>query len=248
MRSLLLLSVLFLFPAAASSQSLVPNTEFDDDVSGWNPFADSGVLRSDVTWDAEDRLASPASGSARVTNSSSNDGSGGALPIDSLTCVPIDPNLTYSYGGWVKIPPGQSNTGFARIAVTFYSQPDCSVFDSFGRADAITAINVWTFTEQVDAVPPLTAGSARFGLVANKAEAGGSFSILFDDVFIVPEPAAPTIAALVVLFIAARRGRRERIGSAPRLRRLHARFSRGARAHTLWLRAAATPASRPRLA
>src|SRR5215813_11736289 len=77
------------------AQNLLPNPEFDHNVSGWTP---PQYYVNDLVWDST-KSAFGLGGSALFTT---NFGINGALI--TTACVPVTPGVTYSFGGQYLFP------------------------------------------------------------------------------------------------------------------------------------------------
>jgi hypothetical protein len=191
----------------AQGENLLVNPGFVEDLSGWEfpPPPSSAV------WDAMDVDASATSGSARVTNRATV-----AYALRDLTqCVAVTPGLSYGFGGWVYIAANPLDEGSAALELEWYDTPGCVGSDpdistiGFGQGPR----EAWLFGELTTASEG--AASARFSAQVQKVGVDGAFSVVFDDLFLVPEPSTPLLRlaalAAVMLVAVGRRmaGRRE---------------------------------------
>ena len=107
--------VLFALPAAA--QNLLSNPRFDTDLSGWSYDPNA------VQWSNRDAKGSSASGSARVSNGSSN--MSGVYLTSPCVSLPITMTL-YDVAAKVLVPSGQDQTGSVKAYLREFSSKDCS--------------------------------------------------------------------------------------------------------------------------
>jgi hypothetical protein len=204
------------FLLAVGLGSAIPSTAFaglpfesgfDDGVFGWASLTSfSQLFDSDA--DVDD---SATSGSARIQVKASAQPFLGFPHDYRLECFAIDPNLTYSVGGWILIPTGQATAGSAQMSVLFYSNGSCTGIPELRNTFALRTPGVWTFVEDPAVVPPATAASARVGLAVFKNSADVPFEANFDDVVFAPENSLATLQIVAVCVLALQRRWRRRV-------------------------------------
>lgn len=204
MRGSLAVGAMLLGTPPASAQNLLANGDFATDLAGW----ENGAAFIASEWSSADAQGELDSGSALVTNTSPSGGGGGN---GIRRCVAIEPGATYSLSGCVFIPFGQASTGHGTLQPQFFSELGCTgSVVGVGGTDFVTAVNTWDCRENPAVMAPFEARSARIIAFVSKTQAGGSLSMRFDDVALVPEPGAAEVAALAVLAACGRRGQRGR--------------------------------------
>lgn len=149
------LCALFVATAPALGDNLVPNSGFDDDVSGW--------VGLPVSWAPDDAASAPDSGSARLEVDAHLIG---AVFSD---CFPLAGGERLVYGASAALEEGlDPGTGHLRTALRFYDQPGCTgsledTSQSTLRADS--GHTGWGPTQATTEAPGW-ARSARLGLWA----------------------------------------------------------------------------------
>ena len=170
--------------AAALAQNQVFNGNFARGLRGW-------TQEEFMVWTAMDAGGSRTSGSVLAVNTLQMNARG----IEQCLSGPaIVPGNMYVFGGKVRIPTGQSNTGWAAVGLRWYGQAACGG-DPLGtqpRADSSTVDDAFHGIENTVAAPP-GAVSAQFVAYATKADAGGVFTAYLDDLYF--GPAGTTSAA-----------------------------------------------------
>lgn len=159
----------------ASPAQLLDNTTFDTDVSGWTPVADSTL-----DWDPLDAQADPTSGSALVTNLSTNE-------VDSTGSSQCTNGILeasgYTISAETLVPSGQSESGLVNLVVFWYAEPGCSsLLDLAISSSVLTSTpDVWLpATGWMTA--PAGSQSARIRLNVLKVADTGSLAAHFDNV------------------------------------------------------------------
>ena len=121
--------VLLLAATSSAAQNLLPNPDFDSDISGW-----SGPICSDAlatSWSADDASGNPASGSWRVRNTAPTDN--GAYSV-CYHCLNVSGPATYHLSGKARVPGGQARQLIPAIILSRYPGANCQGEDN-GRFD-----------------------------------------------------------------------------------------------------------------
>lgn len=172
-------------PAAA--QNLIPNGTFDDDIAGWDVFAEELA----PSWSALDAQGAPFSGSLRVVNSDTFDNN--AFP-SAVHCVPVVAGEPYRGRGSFFYPAGQAHAGVAAVIVFFFSETNCNgdVLGHEGGSRDLTP-GAWQIVDTGGDVAPPGAVSASVGFGFRKVGNGGGPVVfhLDDASFAVSDPAPP---------------------------------------------------------
>ena len=182
----LALGVFLAVPAGA--QNLVPNPNFDTELSPWIT-AGSGS----ATFSTKDFTNSPNSGSGHLVVSPADPHTSSGL---YSPCSPIPAGATFSAGGSFFIPSGQSRTASPEVLIWWYSDTACapSKILTVSRGDAPPVLDSWISVVKSGVAPP--AGSHRYLISLNfeKIEAGGSVEGYVDNAFFSPGSAqAPCV-------------------------------------------------------
>jgi hypothetical protein len=158
--------------ARLSAQNLLVDPGFDTGLNGWQ-------LTPQASWDgALDANGSASSGSAQGTFDAAQ--VTGFYYVVSQ-CVPLAAGSTYTMGGEIYIPAGNTTTGSAFFHAIFYPTADCSGIPppAFIPTPPVTAVGAWTpstltFTNVGDA------RSAMFTAYI-APDAGGLYRANFDN-------------------------------------------------------------------
>jgi len=178
----------FLFAASThgyAADNMLSNYGFDSDIAGW---IDSHSATSiDSAWDSRD--ADGGAGSAWVNNIDPV----GSLGVSLQQCIPVIAGRTYRWGGMIFIPSGlnQSDSDQAKLSVQWRASSDCSSSLAGGpvaTGPVIGIFDTWIFRSHVGQEAPAGAVAAWFKLLNTKFDAGGSFEVLFDDVYFEEKP------------------------------------------------------------
>ncbi len=177
--------------ASAAAENQVFNGSFARSLRGW--FQDQYVV-----WSPADARGLASSGSVLVVNTFQEDGRGVEQCIAGPTIVPGN---RYTYGGTIRIPTGQANTGWAAVGLRWYDQPACggNTLSDQPRANASVVDNAFHAVGQASVLAPPGAASAQFVGYATKAEAGGVFLAYLDDLHF--GPADTTVATPPEIFV-----------------------------------------------
>lgn len=124
-----------------------------------------------------------ALGAARVDATSAS-GSIGAAAISQ--CTTAAPG-TYDFGGAFKIEPTSTQTGGARLRVTWYTGPDCTGAGTIGDSvDPATAVG-WQPLVFNDTTAPAGTASVLIELIQSVSGAG-TFTAYWDDIYFGTDP------------------------------------------------------------
>ncbi len=177
--------------ASSAAQNQVFNGSFARTLRGW--FQDRYVV-----WSPVDANNLSSSGSVLVVNTFFQDGRGVEQCLAGPTIVGGN---AYTYGGKIRIPAGQANTGFAAVGLRWYSLPACSgnLLDDQPRANTSVSDDAFHPVGQESVLAPAGAVSAQFVAYATKMEAGGAFLAYIDDLSF--GPAGTTSAAPPEVFV-----------------------------------------------
>jgi hypothetical protein len=160
----------------AAAQNLLVNPNFDSDVSGWS-FTTPGTFTWDSTLDAD---SNPSSGSGRLEN-----GSTVAFGTSfAAQCVAVTGGSNYDLMVQIRIPSGQTDSGYAMINVNFYNAASCGGSNVGGASSPqvlSTTTDTWVLSQVLNQAAPGTAVSAQVSLWTNKTEATGSLVVNFDN-------------------------------------------------------------------
>lgn len=168
------LSVSLLSIGVVAAQNLLTNGDFDNDVAGWT----AGLFP--VTWDgASDYQNDPSSGSALILN---NDPS--AAYATATQCVDgVVAGEAYRLSTWLRVPPGQTGSGYATVYISWFSQPGCGgAWLSETTTSGISSSDGWTDLPAAVGQAPATAQSARVYLNCYKLSSDGELQASFDHV------------------------------------------------------------------
>jgi hypothetical protein len=162
--------------------NLVNNPGFQGNTTGWN-------LNPSTTFDASnDATGVPGSGSARLPFAAGSPST--TLAVDQ--CITTGPG-TYTLGGKILIPNGQSVGGSGLITVSFFSGGNCTTgllfFDSLSTA---TTGSFQTLSKTTTA----PAGTTNAWITGqNSASAAGTHTVNYDD-FVFDNGVSPNVPAL----------------------------------------------------
>ena len=177
--------------ASATAQNQIFNGSFEKSLRGW-------VQEDWVLWSPSDAHNVQSSGSVLVVNTLYHNGRG----VEQCIAGPaIVPGSAYTYGGMIRIPTGQGNTGWAAVGLRWYGQPACGgdPLDDQPRAQASAADNGFHAVNQDHVLAPAGAASAQFVAYATKFESGGVFVAYLDDLYF--GPADTTTATLPAIYV-----------------------------------------------
>jgi hypothetical protein len=163
---------LMLCGSPAIAQNMVSNSDFNDDIAGWILFS------VPIEWDASDWEGSPTSGSARFTNDVD-----GTMHAGTVTCVDgIDPGQSYDLGGMIRVPSGQSGSGFTRYGIHWWAGPGCTGTQSSDiTSPLVTESDSWIHVALGGITPPSGTQSAWIGFFNYKTSAGTASYVSYHD-------------------------------------------------------------------
>ena len=179
----------------AAAQNLLVNPNFNSDVSGWS-FTTPGTFTWDSSLDAD---SNPSSGSGRLDNTSP-----AAFGTSfAAQCVAVTGGSSYDFSAQIRIPSGQTDTGYAAVVANFYNAASCGGSNVGGTSTPqvlSTTTNTWVLSQVLAFAAPGTAVSAQVSLWVNKTEDTGSLVVNFDNAFFglagSPTPTATTTATV----------------------------------------------------
>jgi hypothetical protein len=176
--------------ASAAAQNQVFNGSFARDLRGWSQ-------ENYMVWSPIDANGLSSSGSLLVVNTLESNARG----LEQCLAGPaFVPGNSYTFGGSIRIPSGQSTTGWGAVGLRWYDQPACGG-DPLGdqpRAQSDTADNdfhtvAWT------GLAPAGAVSVQFVAYATKLGAGGVYVAHLDDLYFgLAETTPATLPAIYV--------------------------------------------------
>ncbi len=165
----MILTVTIIVPAAVGAQDLLSNQHFNSNLSGW---VGAGW------WDAEDCFADPKSGSAAYENQIS--GFNSTYVVRQCVELPASGQL-YRLSGYLKVPAGQTGTGWAQIGLAWYSSGGCAVASLLDGADtSVNEAGSWQQRSRTVAAP-YVAVSAYVYAINQKTSDSGEHKILVDE-------------------------------------------------------------------
>jgi hypothetical protein len=178
--------LLFLAALPATAQNLIPNSTFDDDISGWNVFGES----LSPSWSSLDANGSLSSGSLRVVNTAAADN--GDFP-SAAHCFAVEPGERYRASGRFLYPGGQAHSGQGAVFIFFMNGLGCSgeLLAQVSDSSALPAGN-WVVIDTGSPVAPPGAVSALIYFGFRKVGLDGSATFHLDDaLFGAGDPAPP---------------------------------------------------------
>jgi hypothetical protein len=175
-------AAILLLAGGLAAQNLVPNPSFD---SGLSPWVNDDPVNQAVTFDPLDANGSSKSGSAHLVLTYP---SGGVSSGIHSPCLAVPSASTFSIGAKIRVPSGQAQHGRAQARVDWYSDATCSgsPLSPPTGGPYISSPDEWLESSVSDWAPPAGAVAAIFHVYNIKDDAGGSFEIFVDDVFLVP--------------------------------------------------------------
>jgi hypothetical protein len=169
---LLLASPMFAF-------NLVTNPSFNGNLTGWN-------LNPSTTFDSSnDATGMPGSGSARLAFAAG--GASTTVAVDQ--CITTGPG-TYTLGGKVLIPNGQSVGGSGIITVSFFSGGNCTTGLLFFDSLSTSATGSFVTLSKSTTAPAGTTNAWVTG--QNSAAGAGTHTVNYDD-FVFDNGLAPIV-------------------------------------------------------
>jgi hypothetical protein len=162
------LLVMAVIPAGA--QELLTNGGFTTDLAGWTG---SG------SWDSNDYLGSPGSGSATYICQDP----GTVTYYIVRQCVDLASlGEVYMLSGYFYIPAGQSGTGWGQLGMAWYSAAGCDAASYVGGADApsVSTTGQWLQTRGMFLLPTDVV-SVYVYAVNTKTRSDGVFQVATDE-------------------------------------------------------------------
>jgi hypothetical protein len=182
--SIVLVSLaLALIAAPSFGQNLIANGQFLTNLNGWTSFTDEGS----AVWASAGALEA---GSAAMTSTAADSG---VFKAYLTQCVPVASGTSYVLSHRVRF--SDTTSGFAETAIYWDKNSDCSSYVS-GNGLATSSASPGTFlADSITVTAPANATAAYVQVGIDKASAGGSMSVSFDDISLVPSAAATAIIA-----------------------------------------------------
>lgn len=193
-------SIAALASGAAPAQNLIANPDFDVGIEGWA----ADVPWIDGSFDAEDWVGAPGSGSLRVTNTREIVGEEGVSQ-----CVPVpeqDGTQVWDVYVQARVGDGQYLTGAVVFGVWFYSGSACDESQLTNIAPT-HQVETWNELGFRGFVMAAATRSVLIDLRANKYADVPSFDAHFDHAYL-PEPSALGSTSAAVLALVRLRRRR----------------------------------------
>ena len=175
---------------SAAAQNQVFNGSFARDLAGW-------IQGTYMVWSPVDAAGSAFSGSLLVVNTLQSNAQG----LDQCLSGPsVVPGAYYTFGGKIRIPPGQGSTGWGAVGLRWYGQPGClgDPLPDQPRAQSDAADDTFHSVAWTDRAPA-GAVSAEFVAYATKLGSGGVYIAYLDDFYF--GPATTTEALPPALFV-----------------------------------------------
>lgn len=160
----------------SSAQNLIANGRFLTDLGGWNAQTDEGS----AVWAS---VGATEAGSAALTSNAAIEG---VLKSYLTQCVAVAAGSSYVLSHQVRFSASESTTGFAETVIYWDTNPGCSGFIS-GSSVATQKASPGVFfldSNTVTAPPGAVAAFVQVGI--DKQQAGGTMSVAFDDISLVP--------------------------------------------------------------
>jgi len=171
--------------APSFGQNLIANGQFLSDLNGWTQITDEGS----AVWDSAGALEA---GSAAMTDNAADSG----VYKGYLTqCVPVAGGTNYVLSHHVRFTTSDTSAGWGETAIYWDKNPDCSSYISGNGLLTSPASPGTFFLDSKSVTAPANATSAYVQVGIDKLPAGGSMSVSFDDISLVPSSAATEIIA-----------------------------------------------------
>jgi hypothetical protein len=169
--------------APSFGQNLLANGQFLTNLNGWTQFTDEGS----VVWTPTGALDA---GAAAMTSTAAD--SGVFIPY-LIQCVPVASGTSYVLSHRVRF--SDATAGIAETSIYWTKNSDCSTYVSGNGLLTSTASPGTFVADSTTVTAPATATSASVRVGIDKAQAGGSMSVTFDDISLAPAGAATEIIA-----------------------------------------------------
>jgi hypothetical protein len=170
--------------SSAPAQNLIPDPTFSSGISGWT--IRGAPFNTMLAWN-NSAGSDGTPGFARLTEI------GGLGPFFARTCLPVEAETTYSWGGFLRLAPAPPAGAF--FDLVFFADSSC---ESEGlleqRAPLIETFSsnpgVWYSTPGPDIVAPPTAASVAFEVTLEVADPVDGY-VDFDNVYFGPQGVGP---------------------------------------------------------
>ncbi len=164
------------FPLAASAQNLLVNPTFDTDLNGW----ENRFMHIDAFWDMEDADGDPGSGSVNLVK-----GDDGGAVIIVFQCVPVEPDIVYSFGGDFKLFTTDATAYQATFLLYPKSSSDCAGSPVGASASANVKMSGSWITTSSTINTPATAQTIDFRVIAENGS-NEFVHIAADNIWLIP--------------------------------------------------------------
>lgn len=158
----------------AANQLVNPN--FTTNIAGWT------VAGWPIDWIGTEGNAAPGALRAVATSSTGSVGMGVATQCTAATA-----GVAYDFGASFKIEPASTQTGGARLRVTYFTNSNCTGTLTSGGSVDPTSVAGWQSVNVQNDVAPAGTQSAFVELIQSIA-GPGTFTAYWDDVFFGPDP------------------------------------------------------------
>ncbi len=156
---------------AAPAQNLLPNPDFDSDLSGWS--VDAGMTHYGAGWPSGVFTPGAVRGLVDVTGDT----------ILVAACIPVEPSTTYLFAYHGYIPNSQSATGSLSTSIVKYSDGACTTnLGGIGIAGLSTPGPSWQSWNS-DSTTDASTHSLRIAFRVQKDGGTGAFDGRFDGVY-----------------------------------------------------------------
>jgi len=176
--------VLVAFDLRAANQLVNPN--FTTDLSGWTPDYWA------ISWTGSEGNLGP--GALRAVATSAGPPIGARAASQCTTAVD---GIAYDFGGAFKIEPSSTQTGAARLRVTWFSGAACSGTPTIGGNADPTSVAGWQALAVEDEVAPAGTQSAMVELIQT-VDGPGDFIAYWDDIFFGSDPTPVELQSLSI--------------------------------------------------
>ena len=162
------------------AQTLVMNSQFPEDVSGWTRTLSGGP----ASWQSNDALDNSASGSLRLTNNRSDIS---RQFVGRGTCIAVSPSTDYTVFANYRIPDQGPSTPQAGFGYFLYDNATCEgSFAGLGYSARMAGTADWA-EQSYSFSTGATTGSIVLLLTLDKIEAAAAYAE-FDNILLVEDP------------------------------------------------------------
>jgi len=159
-------------------QTLVQNSRFDANVSGWD--RENSTTQA---WDASNASGKPDSGSIQISNTSPVVDAAGALTAGSHQCVTVTPRTNYDFAARVMLGAGQVG-GQAGVTIWLFDDDACAGNLVTGATPLVGGVaGSWTTLKSTFWISG-GVHSMYVRLVAIKPFTQAALSVFIDDVLV----------------------------------------------------------------